>query len=403
MHSPASEFYCQLRKNNLYLTMLRLFVCALKPIIKLVFETFQNRVMEAGMEMKIGNRIAELRRQKGMTQEHLAEVLGVSAPAVSKWETGHSCPDIAMLCPLARALGTNVDTLLAYEEFLSAEQVTERITEIVEIRREQGTAQAEAALRALMKQYPNSIPLKFQAVAIFTSFEIMNMECTQEDKERWRRDKTKLLTEVYESRDPEYIQHAISALASLAMQEDDLERAEALLGELPETPDDATGLWVNLYKKKGQTEKAEELLQKRMFVLSTQMMAFLTTMIECAQTEKALKLCGIYRKLEEIIYVGGGSGALLFAECYGRAGREREAADSLIAYLESHAGTWPQTNPLLFEPTMKRNDSKKKPSEEMRAMMLRCILSDDTLSEICKREDVKRAIQNFAGEDSILL
>ena len=39
------------------------------------------------MELKIGTKIVELRRKKGMTQEQLAAILGVSAPAVSKWET----------------------------------------------------------------------------------------------------------------------------------------------------------------------------------------------------------------------------------------------------------------------------------------------------------------------------
>lgn len=52
------------------------------------------------MDMDLGTRISELRREKGMTQEQLAKLVGISAPAVSKWETGSSCPDIALLCPL---------------------------------------------------------------------------------------------------------------------------------------------------------------------------------------------------------------------------------------------------------------------------------------------------------------
>lgn len=42
------------------------------------------------MEKKIGARLAALRREKGLTQEKLADMLGISAPAVSKWETGVS-------------------------------------------------------------------------------------------------------------------------------------------------------------------------------------------------------------------------------------------------------------------------------------------------------------------------
>lgn len=60
----------------------------------------------------IGFRIAQKRRQKGLTQEALAERLGVSPQAVSKWENDQSCPDISLLPALAGALGCTVDELL---------------------------------------------------------------------------------------------------------------------------------------------------------------------------------------------------------------------------------------------------------------------------------------------------
>ena len=55
-------------------------------------------------EMSIGPVILDLRKKRGMTQERLAEAVGVSPPAVSKWETGASCPDVALLAPIARML-----------------------------------------------------------------------------------------------------------------------------------------------------------------------------------------------------------------------------------------------------------------------------------------------------------
>ncbi len=64
------------------------------------------------MNETIGNRIGQLRRKKGMSQETLAEKLGVSAQAVSKWENDQSCPDIQLLPQLARVLDTTVDELL---------------------------------------------------------------------------------------------------------------------------------------------------------------------------------------------------------------------------------------------------------------------------------------------------
>lgn len=60
----------------------------------------------------IGRKIAFYRKAKGFTQEELAEKLGVTPQAVSKWENDVSCPDIALLAPLARLLGVTVDELL---------------------------------------------------------------------------------------------------------------------------------------------------------------------------------------------------------------------------------------------------------------------------------------------------
>lgn len=64
-------------------------------------------------EMKtMGKRIMALRREKGLTQEQLADKVGVSAQAVSKWENELSCPDVSILPQLADALGVTTDELL---------------------------------------------------------------------------------------------------------------------------------------------------------------------------------------------------------------------------------------------------------------------------------------------------
>ena len=64
------------------------------------------------MEQTLGKRIIELRKALGLTQDQLAEKLGVTAQAVSKWENDQSCPDITMLPKLAEIFGTTTDALL---------------------------------------------------------------------------------------------------------------------------------------------------------------------------------------------------------------------------------------------------------------------------------------------------
>lgn len=60
----------------------------------------------------MGEIICTLRKQKGMTQKELAEKMGVTDKAVSKWERNLSCPDIASVPKLAEALDTSVEVLM---------------------------------------------------------------------------------------------------------------------------------------------------------------------------------------------------------------------------------------------------------------------------------------------------
>ena len=64
----------------------------------------------------VGRRIAEARRKSGITQSALAVRVGVTAQAVSKWEQGRSCPDIAILDEIADALGISLFELLGLEK-----------------------------------------------------------------------------------------------------------------------------------------------------------------------------------------------------------------------------------------------------------------------------------------------
>ena len=68
------------------------------------------------MDMTIGKRIAHLRKEKGLTQEELAQHMGISPQAVSKWENDQTCPDISALPKLARLFGVTVDELLEGRE-----------------------------------------------------------------------------------------------------------------------------------------------------------------------------------------------------------------------------------------------------------------------------------------------
>ena len=64
-------------------------------------------------QIETGKFIAERRKEKSLTQEQLAEKLGVSGKAVSKWETGRGLPEVGLLLPLCHELGVSVNELLS--------------------------------------------------------------------------------------------------------------------------------------------------------------------------------------------------------------------------------------------------------------------------------------------------
>ena len=64
-------------------------------------------------QVQLGALIRELRTERGLTQQQLADRLGVTDKAVSKWERDICCPDITLLLPLAAVLGVTVSELLA--------------------------------------------------------------------------------------------------------------------------------------------------------------------------------------------------------------------------------------------------------------------------------------------------
>lgn len=85
-----------------------------------------------GMKKTLGMMIAELRKEKGMTQLELAEKMGVTDKAVSKWERDLSCPDINSLPNLAEILGVSVDELMQIKrEAENPRQSPKKIAQII--------------------------------------------------------------------------------------------------------------------------------------------------------------------------------------------------------------------------------------------------------------------------------
>lgn len=103
--------------------------------------------MDRQNENQLGNRIAELRKEAGLTQEQLAGMLGVTYQAVSKWETGNSYPDISLLPRLSEIFHVSLDSLFGKEDnTILTEHVLEKAVQAASMeQREEEESEAQEA------------------------------------------------------------------------------------------------------------------------------------------------------------------------------------------------------------------------------------------------------------------
>ncbi len=105
--------------------------------------------------MNIGNKIRELRKQRGITQEQLAESVGISFQAVSKWENNIALPDITLAPVLASYFGVSMDELFDFN-LKEIECAVKKITDEAYKHRESNPTKSRRILEEGLKKYPEN-------------------------------------------------------------------------------------------------------------------------------------------------------------------------------------------------------------------------------------------------------
>lgn len=107
------------------------------------------------MKLQIGEKLKKLRRGNGITQEQLAEVLGVSCQSISRWELGVCYPDVELLPTLANYFDVTLDDLLGMDHIRSKARQREIFTMALNYERQENWGEAIKILRNAIKMYPN--------------------------------------------------------------------------------------------------------------------------------------------------------------------------------------------------------------------------------------------------------
>lgn len=254
--------------------------------------------------MKFNEIIRKYRTSRGLTQEQVASYLGVSTPAVNKWEKGLTYPDVTLLPSLARLLGTDLNTLLCFKETLTEQEIGCFSNELVEIAEKEGISAAFKFASDKIHEYPNCDSLILTAALTLDGAVIFQND--KNDKEDYSHETEKLYERAALSNDARISGRAKSLLISKYMNRGDCEKAENLLGELPdEPPYDKKLLQSELCMMQGRLDEAAEIIEKKLlYNVTNEITNSLDTLIEIAikqgRHEDAAHFANVWQNVTEI-------------------------------------------------------------------------------------------------------
>lgn len=218
--------------------------------------------------MKINEVIKEKRKALDLTQEQMAAYLGVTAPAVHKWEKGTSLPDVAILPALARLLKIDLNTLFSFKKELSDTEINLACNEIVLKIQAEGYDEGFALAKEKMQEYPNCEKLIFNIASLLDGGR--TMLCVAES-EKYSEDIECLYERAARAEDEKIRNSANQLLIYKALQKRDLEKAEKLWETLPEPVPDKKMIKATICNYQEKYDEATTLLEERLYSLAAEL------------------------------------------------------------------------------------------------------------------------------------
>ena len=117
------------------------------------------------MQVMLAENIRAFRREKKLTQEQLAEVLGVTVGTVSKWESAASTPDVGLIMEMADFFGTSVDLLLGYRQ--QSASLADTLAHLRVLRHDRRYAEGRREAEKAVRRFPNSFDVVYQSAMLW--------------------------------------------------------------------------------------------------------------------------------------------------------------------------------------------------------------------------------------------
>lgn len=236
--------------------------------------------------MNIGEVIRKYRKDKGLTQEQMADYLGVTAPAVNKWENGNSLPDITLLAPIARLLDITLDTLLLFHENLTKDEITKYIKEMEDILEKQSYDEAINYAKSRILNYPNCHLLIWQLAVILDGYRLMHNVCKNDYYDKliynW-------FVQALNSDDETVRRGVVESLFNYHIRNEEYDKAEYYVSYLSDQNPLKKVKKALIYSKTSRLTEAYRLYEETLFSEYQIMNMVLSSMYSLAQQEGSIR------------------------------------------------------------------------------------------------------------------
>ncbi len=235
--------------------------------------------------MKINEIIRKKRKEQGLTQEQLADLLNITAPAVNKWENGFSYPDITTLPTLARLLKTDLNELLSFNEDLTDEEIVNFTNNLVNVVNEKGFDVGYEMAMEKISSFPTCEKL-IASVAPFLNSAIY-MYAVQ-DSEKYKEELDILFKKLINSEVVQIKELATTMLINRSIEKEDYKEAEDLINNMSQPIFDRERHLASLYLKQGKINEALKLWQLKMLKSVSEIQSILMSFMDIAIKENRI-------------------------------------------------------------------------------------------------------------------
>ena len=212
--------------------------------------------------MQIGEVIRKYRKSADMTQEEMANRLGVTAPAVNKWENRNSYPDITLLAPIARLLGISTDELLSYHEELSSEEIQALVRTADNKFQTENYEDVFHWIKKELEKYPNCDQLIWQMAVMLDANRLMK---DLPDSRNYDDYICSFYTHVLGSTDETLRCHAADSLFGFYMRKEEYETAGKYLQYFSVQNPERKRKQAEIYQKTGRIQEAYKTYEELLF------------------------------------------------------------------------------------------------------------------------------------------